>query len=118
MQDFKKLLAWQKAHELALYTYRVTNDFPRDEVFGLRNMMRKTSIDIPAAIAEGCGKSTAIEFRGSLNTAIAILNRLEYYGIMSVDLKFLSSEASDEFNAKLSEVRMMVSGLNKKVVAA
>ena len=56
MQNFKNLLVWQKAHELALLTYRVTADFPRDELFGPRNSLRKTSVDIPAHIAEGCGK--------------------------------------------------------------
>jgi four helix bundle protein len=118
MQDFRKLLVWQKAHELALYTYRITNDFPRDEVFGLRNMMWKTSIDIPALIAEGCGRPTGAEFRHSLNSVIALSNRLEYYGIMSLDLKFLPAETAEEFNAKLSEVRMMVSGLGKKVLVS
>jgi len=117
MQDFRKLLVWQKAHELALYTYRITNDFPRDEVFGLRNMMRKACIDIPALIAEGCGRPTSTEFQHSLNTVIALSNRLEYYGIMSLDLKFLSSAIAEEFNVKLAEVRMMVSGLGKKVSA-
>jgi S23 ribosomal protein. len=117
MQDFRKLLVWQKAHELALYTYRITNDFTRDEVFGLRNMMRKASIHIPALIVEGCGGPTGTEFRHSLNTAIALSNRLEYYGIMSLDLNFLSSAIAEEFNVKLAEVRIMVSGLGKKVSA-
>ena len=118
MQDFRKLLVWQKGHELALYTYRISNDFPRDEVFGLRNMMRKASIDIPALIAEGCGRPTGAEFRHSLNTVIALSNRLEYYGIMSLDLKFLADGTAEEFIAKLSEVRMMVSGLSKKISVA
>jgi four helix bundle protein len=57
MQEFRKLGVWKKAHELALFTYRITNDFPRDEVFGLRNMMRKTSSDIPAIVAEGAASN-------------------------------------------------------------
>jgi four helix bundle protein len=115
MQDFRKLGVWKKAHELALYTYRITNDFPRDEVFGLRNMMRKTSIDIPAIVAEGCGKQYPQEFTHSLNTAIGFSNRLEYYGIMARDLEFLPLTVFEEFSGRLAEVRMMASGLSKKV---
>jgi len=118
MQDFRKLGVWKKAHELALYTYRITNDFPRDEVFGLRNMMRKTSIDIPAVIAEGCGKQHPQELTHSLNVAIGFSNRLEYYGIMARDLEFFSAAAFDEFSGRLAEIRMMLSGLSKKVAVA
>ncbi|HQU93424.1 MAG TPA: four helix bundle protein [Pyrinomonadaceae bacterium] len=53
MQDFRKLLVWQKAHDLALFTYRITADFPKEELFGLRNTLRKTGVDIPALVAEG-----------------------------------------------------------------
>jgi len=56
MQDFKNLKVWQKAHELALFTYTITADFPKEEMFGLRNTLRKTSVDIPACIAEGCAR--------------------------------------------------------------
>jgi four helix bundle protein len=115
MQDFRNLLVWQKAHELALHTYRITNDFPRDEVFGLRNMMRKTSIDIPAQIAEGAGKPSNAEFAKMLSAAIGFTNRLEYYAIMSRDLEFLTDAPFEEFTSKLIEVRKMISGFNRKV---
>src|SRR6185436_3304341 len=82
MQDFRKLLVWQKAHELALLTYRLTADFPRDELFGLRNSLRKTGVDIPAFIAEGCGKLTSIQAAQAIVGAIALANRLEYYSLM------------------------------------
>ena len=85
MQDFRNLLVWQKAHRLALETYRITNDFPRDEVFGLRNMMRRTSIDIPAYIAEGAVKPNDTEFARSISAALGFANRLEYYALMAHD---------------------------------
>jgi four helix bundle protein len=52
MQDFKNLKVWQKSHELALFTYQITAEFPKEELFGLRNTLRKTSVDIPGFIAE------------------------------------------------------------------
>ena len=118
MQDFRKLLVWQKAHQLALRTYELTNDFPRDEVFGLRNMMRKSSIDIPAYIAEGCGKSNDADFRRSIDAAIAVSTRLEYYALMAHDLKFISDDLSQAYEKDVTEVRQMMGGLNRRLSSA
>ena len=115
MQDFKKLLVWQKAHALALLTYKLTADFPRDEVFGLRTSLRKTSVDIPAFIAEGCGKPTSDETARSIVGAIALANRLEYYALMARDLQMLSDGAYDVHLEATVEVRKMLSGFAKRV---
>jgi four helix bundle protein len=89
MQDFKNLKVWQKAHELALLTYTITVDFPREELFGLRNTLRKTSVDIPGFIAEGCAKISDVEFAKSVNMSLALSNRLEYYALVARDLEML-----------------------------
>jgi hypothetical protein len=46
MQDFRNLKIWQKSHEPAKLVYLAAEDFPRGELFGLRNSLRKTSIEI------------------------------------------------------------------------
>lgn len=118
MQDFRNLKVWQKAHELALETYRITNDFPREEIFGLRNMMGKTGIDRPAYIAEGCGKTNDAEFARSFSAAIALANRLEYYGLMARDLGFLDSAVFENFEREIVEVRKMMSGFGRRLAAS
>jgi len=118
MQDFRKLLVWQKAHKLALRTYELTHDFPRDELFGLRNMMRKSSIDIPAYIAEGCGKSSDAEFRRSIDAAMAVSMRLEYYALMAHDLKFIDDRSHASYEKDVIEVRQMMGGLNRRLSSA
>ncbi len=115
MQDFKKLLVWQKAHQLALLTYKLTADFPRDEVFGLRNSLRKTSVDIPAYIAEGCGKLTSNETGRAVVGAIALANRLEYYALMARDLYILSDVNYGTHLEATVEVRKMLSGFAKRL---
>ena len=117
MQDFRNLLVWQKAHQLALATCRVTNDFPRDEVFGLRNMMRKTSIDIPAFIAEGAAKQNDTEFARPVSGALGFANRLEYYAVMARDLGFLDLEIHERYESDLIEVKKMMAGFNRRLNA-
>ncbi|HVF30652.1 MAG TPA: four helix bundle protein [Pyrinomonadaceae bacterium] len=115
MQDFKKLLVWQKAHELALLTYKLTADFPRDELFGLRNSLRKTSVDIPAFIAEGCGKLDGNETGRAIVGAVALANRLEYYALMAHDLGMLGDFNHGLLQDSTVEVRKMLSGFAKRV---
>src|SRR5215217_5537865 len=92
MQDFHNLLVWQKAHQLALLTYRLTADFPKDEMFGLRTSLRRIGVDIPAYIAEGSMKANDVEFAKSLSAALGFANRLEYYELLSRDFTFFANE--------------------------
>ena len=115
MQDFRNLLVWKKAHELDMLTYRLTVDFPRDEVFGLRNSMRKTSVDIPAYIAEGCVKQNDIEFAKYLSAAMGFANRLEYYSLMARDLEMLSAENHSLHEGDTIEVKKLINGFNRKL---
>ncbi len=117
MQDFRNLLVWQKAHRLALETYRITNNFPHDEVFGLRNMMRKTAIDIPAYIAEGAARPNDTEFARSVSAALGFANRLEYYALMSLDLGFFDAELHDRYQNDLIEVKKLMGGFNRRLAA-
>ena len=117
MQDFRKLIVWQKAHEVALLTYRLTADFPRDELFGLRNSLRKTSVDIPAFIAEACGKVTGTETGKAIVGAIALANRLEYYALMARDLLILTEPNYEMLREAIVEIRKMLSGFSKRLEA-
>lgn len=115
MQDFKKLLVWQKAHELALHTYRITADFPKEELFGLRNTLRKTSIDIPGLIAEGSARENNFEFSKAIANAIALANRMEYYALVARDLELLGEQVQSEYADRIIEVRKMLSGFNQRL---
>lgn len=116
MQDFKNLKVWRKAHELALLTYQLTGDFPRDEVFGLRNSLRKTAVDIPAFVAEGCAKPNNSEFSRTISAAVALANRLEYFALMAFDLKLVTSSDHEKLVNGVVEVRKMLSGFGTRLV--
>ena len=115
MQDYRKLGVWQKGHELALLTYKLTADFPREEMFGLRNSLRRSAVDLPAFIAEGCGKSDDGELRRAIGGAISLSNRLEYYALLAQDLEMLKLADHDLLVEKTVEVRKMLSGFAKRL---
>ena len=116
MQDFRNLKVWQKAHELAMKTYRLSANFPREEMFGLRHSLRKTAVDIPAYVAEGAGKATDEEFASLLNYALSLAMRLEYYALMAHDLQFIKGDTFSHFSASLVEVKKMLAGFKRTLV--
>ena len=56
VKDFRKLLVWEKAHQLTLAIYQVTAVFPSAETYGLTSQMRRAAASIPSNIAEGSGR--------------------------------------------------------------
>jgi four helix bundle protein len=113
MQDFRNLKVWQKAHELALMAYRITADFPREETFGLRHSIRKTAVDIPAYIAEGAGKANDTDFASSINLALSLAMRLEYFGLVAHDLELMNRSLYETFSNAIVEVKKMLGGFKK-----
>lgn len=55
-RSFEHLIVWQKAHQFVLGVYLLTEDFPREEIYGLGSQLRRAAISIPANIAEGFKK--------------------------------------------------------------
>jgi four helix bundle protein len=86
--SFEDLEVWQKAMELVISVYQVTQSFPSDERFGLTSQLRRAAVSIPSNIAEGQGRRSTGEFlnllsiaRGSLmevRTQLELARRLQY----------------------------------------
>jgi four helix bundle protein len=69
VRSFRDLEVWQMAMELTTVVYRLTQGFPREEVFGLSAQLRRSAISIPSNIAEGQGRLNTREFRQFLAIA-------------------------------------------------
>jgi len=66
MRDFRQIKVWEKAHRLALETYKATASFPKEELYGITSQLRRASASIPANIAEGFGRGGNVELAGFL----------------------------------------------------
>jgi four helix bundle protein len=62
-QAFRDLQVWQRAIQLTVVIYRLTQGFPREEVYGLSSQIRRSAVSIPSNIAEGQGRLSVGEFR-------------------------------------------------------
>jgi four helix bundle protein len=68
-QSFRDLLVWQKSMELTVAIYRLTQEFPREEIYGLTSQIRRAAVSVPSNIAEGQGRLNPSEFRQFLGIA-------------------------------------------------
>jgi four helix bundle protein len=75
--NFRDLIAWQKAFQLTLNVYKETARFPADDRYGLTLQLRRAIISVPSNIAEGKGRKSKNEFRHYLRIALGSLNEVE-----------------------------------------
>ena len=65
IKSFQEIVAWQKSHELTLLVYRITEKYPKHEIFGLTSQSRRCAVSVPSNIAEGFrrkGKNDSLHF--------------------------------------------------------
>jgi four helix bundle protein len=75
--SYRDLLLWQRAMALAEICYRITAEFPRDEIYGMTAQIRRAAVSIPANVAEGHGRESTGTFIQSLRVAQGSLKELE-----------------------------------------
>lgn len=87
-RTFQDLIVWQKAHQFVLNVYKLTDQFPKSEIFGLSSQFRRASISIAANIAEGFKKKGRADKARFMNTAQGSLEECRYYLILAHDLNY------------------------------
>ena len=93
----------------------VTKEFPKDEMYGLTNQMRRSSASIPTNIAEGCGRDSQAELTRFFQIAMGSSSELEYQLLLAHDLQYLNEKAFLELSTELSEVRRTLNAFIQKI---
>lgn len=110
MSDFKDLKCWIRATELADLIYAKTRGFPKEELFGLVNQMRRCAVSVASNIAEGAGRQHVKENIHFLHIARGSLYELETQTIIAHRQKFLDDETYHIIERKIEESRKVLSG--------
>jgi four helix bundle protein len=111
VKQFRNLQVWQKSMELARQVYRLTKQFPKEEMFGLTSQMRRAAISVPSNIAEGQGRLTDRAFSLFLGHSRGSLFELETQAELAESLGYMKKEQLDKLLAASSEVGRMLNGL-------
>jgi four helix bundle protein len=117
MKDFKKQKVWQKGHKLTLDVYKVTENFPKEELRGLTSQIRRSCASIPANISEGCGRETDADFSRFLQIAMGSATEPEYHLLLAHDLGILNDLNFGKLSKETVEVKKMLTSFIKKLKA-
>ena len=111
MQDYRKLLVWQKAHQLAIDTYALPQYLLRPECWPLREQILRSVLSISSNIAEGAGRGSNADFVRFLWHSMGSCNELESQLLLAADLHFIPAPSHEALGNQISEVRRMLTGL-------
>jgi four helix bundle protein len=111
--SFEKLIVWQKSKQLAVIIYKLTKNFPKEELFGMTSQMRRCSVSIASNVAEGSGRHSAKDKARfteiSYGSALELLNQT----IISLELEYITEENYKIIRKEIEEVTYMLDSLYK-----
>jgi four helix bundle protein len=110
-ESYRDLIAWQKSMRLVVGIYQATRAFPREELYGLSNQLRRAAVSVPSNIAEGQARFSRKEFHHFLSLARGSLAEIETQLLIAQNLGYLSAEQSTPLLAEAAELGRIVNGL-------
>jgi four helix bundle protein len=114
-QKVQDLIVWQRAIELTVKTYELTQSFPKDEIYGLTSQMRGASVSVASNIAEGRGRLNRAEFRQFLGLAQGSIFELKTQLLVARRLEMGKRKTLDEAESLSDEVSKMLAAFIEKL---
>ncbi len=108
MNSYKDLIVWQKSIELSVMLYRVTDNFPKSELYSLTNQIRRATVAIASNIAEGQRRGHILEYIQFLRIAYGSGAELETQLLISQKIGYLSQKDFDLTSSLLDEIMRML----------
>ena len=109
--SYRDLRVWQEARKLTVHIYKVTDRFPKHELYGLTGQLRRAAVSVASNIAEGKGHQTDKEFLKFLFHARGSLLEAETQIILSRELQYCSEEEADSLLKTTAKLGGLLTGL-------
>ncbi len=113
IKSYTDLLAWQKSKELSVKIYKLTEGFPKYEMFGLVSQMRRAAVSVPANLAEGFGRWGKKEKDQFFSIASGSLSELETHLIIAKEISLISTEEFKVVINLATDAHKLINGLRK-----
>ncbi len=115
IESHRDLLVWQKAMELAVQAYRLSEDFPSNEMYRLVAQMTRSASSVPANIAEGHARATGRDYSHFLAIAKGSLMETEIFVMLSVRLGYVTQAQADPVLSLTTEISKMLTTLRVRL---
>ena len=114
IKSFTDLNAWKEAHELVLYVYQLTKNFPKEEQFGLTNQIRRAIVSVTSNIAEGFSRNSYKEKSQFYSIALGSVTEAQNQLLIARDLGYITKDVFLIAADKTIIVNKLLNGLIKK----
>ena len=104
IRSYRELVVWQRSFALSIEIYKLTREFPGEELYGLTSQLRRSSVSIPSNIAEGYGRNTRRDYRNFVGIARGSALELQTQLAIAKELKFGEPEAMQKAQEQTEEV--------------
>ena len=111
MHDFRQLKVWKEAVAFASSVYALTDNFPKSEMYGITNQIRRASVSISSNIAEGAGRNTDKDFQRFLGYAKGSCYELETQLLISGNLGYAEQQEIDQLMNELKNIEKKIYNL-------
>ena len=118
IRSYRDLKVWQESMALVESCYRLSSEFPKEELFGLTSQLRRAAVSIPANIAEGYGRDSRGSYVSFLKTAQGSLKETETHLILAQRLRLGSVEASERLLSQCEMIGRMLRALIRSLQRA
>jgi len=115
IKSYRDLIVWQKSIYLVRNVYILTQKFPKEELYGLTNQMRRCAVSIPSNIAEGYGRNSTGDYKRFLQIAVGSLYELQTQIEISFQLKYLDENNLNSIISLCTEIDKILYSLIQKI---
>src|SRR5258706_3639935 len=111
VRTYQDLLAWQRAMDMVVGVYTLTQRFPREEIYGLTSQIRRAAVSVASNIAEGQGRNSVGEFKQFLGVARGSNLEVQTHLVIAGRLAYGTDKDVVECEHLSVEVNKMLNGL-------
>lgn len=115
IQSFTDLITWKKAYELTIKIYKVTEEFPKKELFGITSQLRRAAVSISSNIAEGFSRISNKEKIQFLYISLGSLTEVQNLLMLSRDFKYLSLDQYNDLLSLTYETGKLINGFIRSI---
>ncbi len=115
MRNFREYTNWQKAIDLCVDVYKMTESFPKKETYALSDQLQRAAVSIPSNIAEGSSRKSELEFAHFLEISLGSSFEVETQLIIAQKIGYISQEKYDEMFSKVDEIEKITNSMVARI---
>lgn len=111
----EQIPVWQDSHKLVLDIYRISQNFPNHEIYGLTSQIRRAAYSIPSNISEGFYRHTTKELIQFIYNAKGSCGEIIYHLRLTKDLDYISEDDYKDLKYRYENIAKQISGWIKSL---